>query len=129
MMNQPDSIREGVEEGAGLVALASHNARDGFSLGGRADEAGAGSSSGNACSSQLGGHAARAPLQLTTGAGVHLHHTALPCASPSLCPASLSQCQCESCFSLTGVTPDAIIGRPGRCVLTLRNENRHKSLS
>ena len=63
MMNQPDSIRQGVEEGASLVALASHDARDGFRLGRRGDEAGASSSSGNTRSSQLGGHAPRAPLR------------------------------------------------------------------
>ena len=62
MVNQPDSIGQGVEEGASLVALASHDARYGFRLGRRGNEAGASSSSGNTCGSQLGSHAACAPL-------------------------------------------------------------------
>lgn len=90
MLNQPDSIGQGVEKGASLMALASHDARDGFRLGRRGNEASASSSSGNTRSSQLGSHTACAPLPspvCTTS--VDLHHT-LPCASscmhlPVLC--------------------------------------------
>ena len=103
MVNQPDSIGQGVEEGASLVALASHNTRNGFRLGRRGDEAGASSSSGNTGSSQLGSHAACAPLRLPACAtGVHLHHT-MPWALPhnalphnALCPATQCPVPCRT---------------------------------
>ena len=101
MMDQPDSIRQGVEQGASLVALASHNARNGFRLGRRGDDASAGSSSGNACSSQLGGHAACAPLRLpacSTSVHLHLHNALGPAWHAVAC---LVSWPCLSTFMLS----------------------------